>query len=126
MNPKIQRLNFFFLSSPLCLSIPAIKPMSPKLNICHGVQGPCPNIKLDTNADDAPTKNPDSAPKVTPAIIITAIVGLKAGTMKNIDLPITAVAERTAIIISSLACGSLFSNVIKNGTIMYIIISKLI
>ena len=40
VKPKIQRDILFFPSRPFLNSTPAIKPIMPSANICHGVQGP--------------------------------------------------------------------------------------
>ena len=106
--------------------MPAKNPMIPKLNICHGVHGPCPKKKLETNALTAPTKKPDSAPKQTPAIITIAIMGLNCGNIKKAARPATAIADSMAITINSLDCGFLFSNTIKKGIMVQIIINRLI
>src|SRR5699024_8038055 len=58
---------------------PAVMPIIPQAYICHGVQGPCPKNIFDTIAATAPTINPDSAPKTSPATIITKDVGCTLG-----------------------------------------------
>ena len=65
----------------------------------------------------APTRNPVSPPKATPAIIVNAITGLNCGSMKNAARPAMPMAHRTAMITSSLACGFLPSKIRKNGSI---------
>ena len=81
---------------------------------------------MDTKADMAPTRKPDSLPRATPDIITIARMGLKLGIMKNAALPTTAVAMRTASRTSSLAWGFLPSNFTKKGTIARIPINMLI
>ena len=121
----MHRLIFLFCNLPFLNKIPAIKPIMPKLNICHGVQGPCAKKKFDTKPVIAPTKNPASAPKQTADIITIATTGLNCGNIKNAARPATPIADSTAIIISSLACGFLSSNTIKNGNIVHTIIPRL-
>ena len=53
--------------------IPARYPISPQENICHGVHGPCPEKKLQTNRASAPTKNPVSGPSAMPLITTMAV-----------------------------------------------------
>ena len=72
INPKIQRDTFVFRRNHFLKSIPAIKPIIPKANICHGVQGTCPKKKFETNPVMLPTQNPVYPPKHTPAIITSA------------------------------------------------------
>lgn len=74
--PYIHKDSFFFFNIPFLNNSPAINPIIPKPNICHGVQGPCPKKKLDTIPETAPTKKPASPPKQTPAIITMAATGL--------------------------------------------------
>ena len=64
----------------------------------------------------APTRKPVSPPKATPARIVTAITGLKLGSIKNAALPATPMAHKVAIVTSSLAWGFLPSNTRKNGS----------
>ena len=45
--PTVGKSPAFFIS-------PVKKPRSPQVNICHGVHGPCPKMKLLTNAVSAP------------------------------------------------------------------------
>ena len=67
----------FLLSTPARYKAPARNPAVPKANICQGVQGPWPKRKLLANPLTAPTKNPASGPKATPAIMTMAVMGLK-------------------------------------------------
>ena len=91
--------------------------MMPMANICHGVHGPCENSIFETSMVIAPTKNPVSPPKATPAKIVMATTGLNSGSMKNAARPATFSATRTAIKTSSRACGFLPSKMRKNGSI---------
>ena len=125
-NPNMQSEILVFLKIPFLKSIPAINPIMPSENICHGVHGPCPKKKFDTKPVTAPVKNPVSPPKHTPVIIITAKTGLNCGSIKNAALPPTAIAHITLIITSSRACGFLLSNAMANGIIVSRIISILI
>ena len=61
---------------PLRASSPAMNPAIPYANICHGVQSPCPKIKLLTNAVSEPVMNPPPGPNAMPAMIIMPITGL--------------------------------------------------
>ena len=88
---------FFFIKNP------DKKPIIPQLNICHGVQGPCPKNKFDARAAIVPVKNPASGPNTLAVIIIIADVGLKNGTGANATLPTAARAAITAKGIHSLA-----------------------
>ena len=115
---------FLVLTPLLAKNSPARKPTSPMANICHGVHGPCPIMKLDTNIDIAPTTNPPSQPNAAPEIMTIAMVGLKFGTIKNAALPATARAHITARVTISLVCGLRFSNETKNGIIASIIIKR--
>ena len=74
--------------------------------------------------DTAPTKNPDSAPKHTPATITTAMTGLNCGSIKNAARPATAMAAKSANMTSSRAWGRRFSNIIKKGTMAIMIIAR--
>ena len=101
--PNIHIAVRFLGKNPFLKHAPATKPIIPKVNICHGVHGPCPKKKFETNPVTAPIKNPASPPKQIPDIIISATTGLNWGSIKNDDLPATAIAHKTLITISSLA-----------------------
>ncbi|MNP36105.1 hypothetical protein D3C76_1294690 [compost metagenome] len=116
--PNIHSESLFFLSRPFLKKMPARKPMMPKQNICQGVQGPCPKKKFETKPATAPTRNPASAPKLTPAMMTIATTGLNCGNIKKAARPATAMAANTAITMSSLACGFRFSNTIAKGIIV--------
>ena len=73
------RRGFSRSKKPDFCSRPATKPIMPQQNICHGVHGPCPNIKLETNAVSAPVIKPASGPNATAVIITIADTGLKLG-----------------------------------------------
>ena len=105
-------------NSPAFFISPVRNPSSPQVNICHGVHGPCPKMKLLTNAVNAPVKKPVSGPNTMAVIIMIALHGLKfgSGTMENTVLPTTARADMTAIGTSSRACGRLRSKTRRNGT----------
>ena len=109
---------------PLRNRTPARKPIMPMANICHGVHGPCENITFEASIVIAPTRKPVSPPKATPAIIVSAITGLKFGSMKNAARPATPIAQRTAIITSSRACGFRPSKIRKKGSMHSIITSR--
>ena len=112
--------------NPLFPSAPAIRPTAPKPHICHGVHGPCPKKKSETNPLSAPTRKPACGPRNAPAIIAIALTGLKLGVIKNIARPQTAIAVSTAIIITSPVFGLLLSNDTAKGTIAKIATAKLI
>lgn len=63
-------------------SKPAIKPIMPHENICHGVHGPCPKI-LDTIAAVAPIIKPVSLPNTIAETIMTKEVGCTLGKIEN-------------------------------------------
>ena len=105
------------LSQPFLKSTPARKPMIPIANICQGVHGPCENSILEVSIVTAPTRNPASPPKATPAIMVSASTGLNCGSIKNKLLPAIPIAQSTAMVTSSLALGFLPSNTRINGSI---------
>ena len=76
MKPYIQSEVLVLPKRPFLKRIPPMKPIIPAANICHGVQGPCPNIRFETSILTAPTRNPDSPPNATPEIITIATTGL--------------------------------------------------
>ena len=106
-----------FPNAPAFCRSPAINPIMPQENICQGVQGPCPKMKLLTNPVSAPVKNPLSGPKTTPVMMTMALTGLKfgRGTMANTVLPTTPRAAITAMGTMSLAWGFL-PKIRKKGT----------
>ncbi len=55
--------------------------MAPKHSICHGVHGPCPKKKFDTNADSAPTRKPAPGPRHTPVMTTNAPMGFNCGSI---------------------------------------------
>ena len=117
ITPKIQRLSRPRRRTPLRYKMPASQPMIPIANICHGVHGPWENSIFETSMVIAPTKNPVSPPKATPARIVIATTGLNSGSMKKTARPATFSATRTAMSTSSRACGFLPSKIRKNGSI---------
>ena len=105
------------LSHPNALkSTPAKRPISPITNICQGVQGPWENSTLDTSIVTAPTRKPVSPPKATPAMMVSAITGLKLGSIKKAALPATPKAHSAAMVTSSRAWGFRPSKIRKNGS----------
>lgn len=92
----VVRINHVFRHNP------AAMPIIPHAYICHGVQGPCPKKRLETNAVSAPTTNPLSAPNAIPVTIITKVDGCTLGIEANGTLLTAATAARTASITSSL------------------------
>ena len=69
--------------------------------------------------------NPVSGPKAIPVSMITAKVGLKLG-IGMATRAMTASADRTATVTSSLGCGRRFSYAAKNGTRISIATTALI
>ena len=117
ITPKMHRLSFDRRRTPLRYKTPASQPIDPIANICHGVHGPWENSIFETSMVIAPTKNPVSPPKATPARIVIATTGLNSGSMKNAARPATFSATSTAISTSSRACGLRPSKMRKNGSI---------
>ena len=113
--PKILSCARLASSRPRWKRTPAVNPTSPMANICHGVHGPCANSTLEASIVTAPTRNPVSPPKATPARIAMAITGLNCGSMKKTARPATPMAHSTAITTSSRACGFRPSKTRKNG-----------
>src|SRR5699024_5316415 len=93
--------------------------------ICHGVQGPCPKNIFDTIAATAPTINPDSAPKTSPATIITKDVGCTLGKGANGTRLTAAIAAKIARITISRLVILPTSNRAKKGIIVRAIRAKL-
>ncbi len=75
MNEKFSRAPYARAANPHTaarVSLPAFRvpraraaprmPQKPQPAICHGVQGPWPNQKLETSAESAPTANPGAPP----------------------------------------------------------------
>ena len=57
-------------------------------------------MTLDVSMVTAPTRNPVSPPKATPAMMVSAMTGLNWGSMKNAARPATPMAQSTAMITS--------------------------
>ena len=93
---------------------PAPYPTRPHAYICHGVHGPCPKKKFDASAANAPTMNPLFLPNTTPAMIATALTGLKSGIGANRIRPAAASAARTTVGMMSRRRGVEDSYVAKN------------
>ena len=72
-------------------------------------------MTLDVSMVTAPTRNPVSPPKATPAMMVSAMTGLNWGSMKNAARPATPMAQSTAMITSSLAWGLCPSKMRKKG-----------
>src|SRR5215208_1242775 len=68
----------------------------PQPAICHGVHGPCPSQKFETNPDSAPTANPGGPPRVKPAIRVMSVVGTTLGIGENATRPATEIAASAA------------------------------
>ena len=113
--PKTKIGIFFGLILPLSKMAAARKPIIPKVNICHGVHGPCPKKQLETKAEIAPVKKPALLPRQIPEIITMASMGLNCGSIKNAALPATEMAHKTLIKTSSLESGFLSSKLNING-----------
>ncbi len=123
--PKTADENLFSpFISPLFFRSPPMKPATPKANICHGVHGPWPKMKLLTKPLTAPVRNPAEGPKAIPDIITIPVMGLNCGSMTKAALETTAMAQRTAMLTISLACGLRLSNPTKKGIIAYAIIRQ--
>ncbi len=101
--------NFSFFSP----NYPAAKPHKPLQNICHGVQGPWPKKKLDTNADKAPTINPVRLPYTYPVIITIKVVGCTLITAAKGILDIPARVDIVPIRAISLESDFFLSNFMK-------------
>src|SRR4051812_32503795 len=71
-------------------------PQSPQAAICHGVQGPCPNQKLEISAEKAPTAKPAAGPSAYPAKMTMSVVGLTLGKAAKATRPAIASAASAA------------------------------
>lgn len=94
-NPYSSLPHNFFIKNVL-RSKPAIKPIIPHENICHGVHGPCPKKMLDTIAAVAPIINPVSLPNTIAETIMTKEVGCTLGKIENGTRLTAAIAANTA------------------------------